>query len=39
MYHSENAGPAEESIVRATKAYADIDNMRYRQSPFSYRVA
>ena len=39
MYHSENAGPAEESIVLATKAYADIDNMWYRQSPFSYRVA
>lgn len=39
MFHGENGGPAEENIVRAAKAYADIDSMRYRQTPFSYRVA
>ena len=39
MYHSENGGPAEESIIRAAKAYAETDGMKYRQAPFSYRVA
>ncbi|MGB0629289.1 MAG: hypothetical protein ACPGRZ_01215 [Alphaproteobacteria bacterium] len=38
MFHGGNGGPAEENIVRAAKAYADIDGMRYRQTPFSYRV-
>ena len=38
MFHSENSGPAEHSIVRATRAYAEIDNMRFRATPFSYRV-
>lgn len=39
MHHSENGGPAEHSIVRATQAYSDVDNMRYRRTPFSDRVA
>ena len=39
MFHSQNGGPAEHSIVRATQAYTDIDNMRYRPAPVSYRDA
>ena len=39
MYHVENSGPTADSIAPATKAYTEIDGMKYRQIPFSYRIA
>ena len=39
MYHVENSGPIADSIAPATKAYTEIDGMKYREIPFSYRIA
>ncbi|HCH55832.1 MAG TPA: hypothetical protein DEV64_01980 [Rhodospirillaceae bacterium] len=39
IYHVEYSGPNVDSIVPVTKAYTEIDGMKYRQIPFSYRIA
>ena len=39
MYHIEKSGPIADSIAPATKAYTETDGMKYRQIPFSYRIA